>query len=115
MVSSITVGTVSLQGFHLALPEPEEKSMALHSAAPPFTPDSAIKKIRIAEDNWNSRNPEKVALAYTLDSRWRNRAEFVNGRQEIVAPYTQMDTGARLPPNQRALAFTYDRIAVRFA
>jgi hypothetical protein len=52
---------------------------------PPFTRETAIEKVRQSEDAWNSRNPEKVALAYTVDSRWRNRSEFVNGRQEIVA------------------------------
>ncbi|MCS0580862.1 nuclear transport factor 2 family protein [Massilia pinisoli] len=51
---------------------------------PPFTHETAIRKVRLAEDGWNGRNPEKVALAYTPDSRWRNRAEFVNGRDEIV-------------------------------
>jgi uncharacterized protein len=59
--------------------------MATHSVVPPFTRDTTVQKVRLAEDNWNSRNPEKVALAYTRDSRWRNRAEFVNGRQEIVS------------------------------
>ena len=52
---------------------------------PPFTLETFIKKVRLAEDGWNSRDPEKVALAYTIDSRWRNRAEFANGRQEIIA------------------------------
>src|SRR5262249_45864479 len=52
---------------------------------PPFTSDTAIQKVRLAEDLWNSRDPEKVALAYSPESRWRNRAEFVNGTQEIVA------------------------------
>ena len=47
---------------------------------PPFTRESAIQKVRLAEDSWNSRDPGKVALAYAIDSRWRNRAEFVNGR-----------------------------------
>jgi nuclear transport factor 2 (NTF2) superfamily protein len=51
---------------------------------PPFTHETAIQKVRLAEDGWNSRNPEKVALAYTPDSRWRNRTEFVNGRDQIV-------------------------------
>ena len=46
---------------------------------PPFTRETAIQKIRLAEDGWNSRDPEKVALAYTIDSRWRNRAEFPHG------------------------------------
>jgi nuclear transport factor 2 (NTF2) superfamily protein len=52
---------------------------------PPFTRETAIEKVRRAEDAWNSRDPEKVALAYTVDSSWRNRSEFVNGTQEIVA------------------------------
>ena len=52
---------------------------------PPFARETAIQKVRLAEDAWNSRDPEKVALAYTVDSRWRNRSEFVNGRQDIVA------------------------------
>ena len=51
---------------------------------PPFTHETAIQKVRLAEDGWNSRDPHKVALAYTPDSRWRNRTEFVNGRDEIV-------------------------------
>ncbi|PQO89738.1 DUF1348 domain-containing protein [Massilia phosphatilytica] len=51
---------------------------------PPFTHETATQKVRLAEDGWNSRNPEKVALAYTPDSRWRNRAEFVTGREQIV-------------------------------
>ena len=51
---------------------------------PPFTRESAIKKIRLAEDGWNSRDPERVALAYTVDTKWRNRAEFVNSRQEAA-------------------------------
>jgi nuclear transport factor 2 (NTF2) superfamily protein len=52
---------------------------------PPFTRETAIQKVRLAEDAWNSRDREKVSLAYTVDSRWRNRSEFVNGRQDTVA------------------------------
>ena len=51
---------------------------------PPFEEASAIKKVRLAEDAWNSRDPQRVALAYTPDSTWRNRAEFVSGRAQIV-------------------------------
>jgi len=51
---------------------------------PPFTEETAIQKVRLAEDAWNARDPQKVALAYTVDSRWRNRAEFPNGREEII-------------------------------
>jgi nuclear transport factor 2 (NTF2) superfamily protein len=52
---------------------------------PPFTRESATQKVRIAEDSWNTRDPKKVALAYTVDSRWRNRSEFIRGRTEIIA------------------------------
>ncbi|MBO0695183.1 MAG: DUF1348 family protein, partial [Verrucomicrobia bacterium] len=63
-------------------PRKKEKDPA-RPPLPPFTRETAIKKIRAAEDAWNSRDPEKVALAYTIDSRWRNRAEFPTGRTEI--------------------------------
>ena len=52
---------------------------------PPFTRESAIQKVRLAEDGWNTRDPEKVVLAYAIDSRWRNRSEFIAGRGDIVA------------------------------
>jgi nuclear transport factor 2 (NTF2) superfamily protein len=52
---------------------------------PPFTRESAIQKVRLAEDGWNTRDPEKVALAYASNSRWRNRSEFIAGRSEIIA------------------------------
>ena len=52
---------------------------------PPFTLDSAIQKVRAGEDGWNSCDPERVARAYSLQSRWRNRAEFIAGREQIVA------------------------------
>ena len=52
---------------------------------PPFTEASARQKIQMAEDAWNSKDPERVAKAYTVDSEWRNRSEFINGREEIVA------------------------------
>ena len=51
---------------------------------PPFDTEAAAKKVRMAEDAWNGRNPEKVALAYTVDSVWRNRAEFIHGREQII-------------------------------
>ena len=83
---------------------------------PPFTRETAIQKVRLAEDAWNSRAPEKVALAYTIDSRWRNRAEFVNGRQEITAFLTRKwakEQDYRLI--KELWAFEGNRIAVRFA
>lgn len=83
---------------------------------PPFTEESAAEKIRLAEDGWNSRDPGKVALAYTPDSRWRNRAEFPTGRAEIEAFLTrkwQREHEYRLI--KELWAFTDNRIAVRFA
>ena len=56
----------------------------IHAPVPPFTLETAIQKVRGAEDGWNTRNPEKVSLAYTIDSKWRNRAEIFQGRQKIV-------------------------------
>jgi len=52
---------------------------------PPFDTDAAVQKVRLAEDAWNSRDPDRVSLAYTVDSVWRNRSEFVNGRDQIVS------------------------------
>ena len=63
--------------------------MSARPPLPPFTRDTAVEKVRLAEDAWNSSDPAKVALAYTPDSRWRNRSEFVNGREEIVAFLTR--------------------------
>jgi len=83
---------------------------------PPFTHETATQKVRLAEDGWNSRNPEKVSLAYSPDSKWRNRAEFANGREEIVAFLTRKwakEQEYRLI--KELWAFTGDRIAVRFA
>jgi len=84
--------------------------------APPFTRDSAIQKVRLAEDAWNSRDPEKVSLAYTEDSRWRNRSEFITGRAEIVAFLTRKwvkEIDYRLI--KELWAFAENRIAVRYA
>ena len=83
---------------------------------PPFTLNSAIEKVRLAEDGWNSRDPAKVALAYTVDSHWRNRAEFVVGRPEIEAFLARKwarELEYRLI--KELWAFSGNRIAVRFA
>ena len=83
---------------------------------PPFTRETAILKVRAAEDNWNTRAPERVALGYTADCRWRNRSEFINGRQEIIAFLTRKwskELDYRLI--KELWAFTENRIAVRFA
>ena len=71
------------QQMNLTEPKPQGE-IATRPPVPPFTRETAIQKVRLAEDGWNSRDPEKVALAYTIDSRWRNRAEFPSGRQEII-------------------------------
>jgi uncharacterized protein len=83
---------------------------------PPFTTETAIVKVRLAEDAWNSRDPHKVSLAYTLDSRWRNRAEFPLGRDAIVAFLTrkwEREQEYRLI--KELWACSGNRIAVRFA
>jgi nuclear transport factor 2 (NTF2) superfamily protein len=83
--------------------------------APPFTLETALRKVRAAEDAWNSRDPDRVALAYTEDSVWRNRGEFLTGRDQIrafLARKWERELDYRLV---KALwAFTDDRIAVRF-
>jgi uncharacterized protein len=83
---------------------------------PPFTAETAAQKVRAAEDAWNRRDLEAVSLAYTPDSRWRNRSEFLNGRQEIVA-FLQRKWAKELDYRliKELWAFTADRIAVRFA
>ena len=83
---------------------------------PPFSLETAIRKVRLAEDGWNSRDPALVSLAYTVDSRWRNRAEFVTGREAIQAFLTrkwQRELDYRLI--KELWAFRENRIAVRFA
>ena len=83
---------------------------------PPFTQETATLKVRAAEDGWNGRNPEKVALAYTEDSVWRNRAEFLQGRAAIAAFLTRKwakELDYRLI--KEVWAFRGNRIAVRFA
>ncbi|UJW30893.1 nuclear transport factor 2 family protein [Saccharothrix sp. AJ9571] len=90
--------------------------MADRPPLPPFTLESAIHKVRLAEDAWNTRDPEKVALAYTTDTRWRNRAEFANGRAEVVALLRRkwaVELDYRLI--KELWAFGDNRIAVRFA
>jgi hypothetical protein len=83
---------------------------------PPFTHDTAAQKVRAAEDGWNGRDPEKVALAYTADSRWRNRSTFLTGRDEIVRFLAdKWDREQEYRLIKELWAHTGDRIAVRFA
>ena len=83
---------------------------------PPFTRETAIQKVRMAEDAWNTRDPERVALAYTPDTQWRNRAEFPQGREEVVQ-FLRRKWARELDYRliKELWAFTEDRIAVRFA
>ena len=83
---------------------------------PPFTGETAAQKVRAAEDAWNRRDPEAVSLAYTPDSRWRNRSEFLRGRSEIVAFLQRKWASEREYRLIKELwAFAGERIAVRFA
>src|SRR6202046_5776978 len=84
--------------------------------APPFTRETAILKVRGAENGWNSRDPQRVALAYTMDCRWRNRAEFVNGREQIIQ-FLMRKWNRELEYRliRELWAFDGARIAVRFA
>jgi nuclear transport factor 2 (NTF2) superfamily protein len=92
------------------------ETIETHPPLPPFNRETASLKVRLAEDGWNSRNPEKVALAYSIDSRWRNRAEFVNGREEIIA-FLRRKWAKELEYRliKELWAFDGNRIAVRFA
>jgi nuclear transport factor 2 (NTF2) superfamily protein len=82
---------------------------------PPFTLETALQKVQAAEDAWNTTNPERVASAYTVDSVWRNRDEFVTGREEIVAFLTRKWAGELDYALRKNLwCFAENRIAVRF-
>jgi hypothetical protein len=99
-----------------AKPKPGSAAPEARPPFPPFNRETAIQKVRMAEDGWNSRDPARVSLAYSLDSVWRNRAEFVQGRAEIVAFLSRKwvrELDYRLI--KELWAFTGDRIAVRFA
>ena len=90
--------------------------METRPPVPPFSREDAVAKVRAAEDGWNTRDPHRVALAYTPDSRWRNRSEFLTGRGAIVEFLTQKwatELDYRLI--KELWAFDTDRLAVRFA
>jgi uncharacterized protein len=89
--------------------------MSARPPLPPFTRDTALQKVRMAEDAWNSRDPERVSLAYTPDSVWRNRSEFLQGRAAIVEFLTRKwSTEQDYRLIKQLWAFGDDRIAVRF-
>lgn len=92
------------------------KDSEVRPPLPPFTRETAVQKVRMAEDGWNSRDPQRVSLVYALDSQWRNRAEFPKGRKEIVAFLTRKwakELDYRLI--KEVWAYEKNRIAVRFA
>jgi hypothetical protein len=100
---------------HAKVAAPDVPSTA-RPPLPPFTHETAVQKVRLAEDAWNSRDPERVSLGYTVDCRWRNRAEFVDGRADIVALLTRKwarELDYRLI--KELWACEGHRIAVRFA
>jgi len=82
---------------------------------PPFTLETALQKVQLAEDAWNSRDPERVCMAYTIDTEWRNRSEFVNGREEVkvfLSKKWQKELSYKL--KKELWSFNENRIAVRF-
>lgn len=82
---------------------------------PPFTHETAMQKVQMAEDAWNSRDPERVCMAYTVDTEWRNRSEFLHGREEVKA-FLQRKWAKELDYRlkKELWAFTGNRIGVRF-
>ena len=95
--------------------QPTDEKQETRPPVPPFTEETARQKVKAAQDAWNTRDPEKVSLAYTPDSKWRNRDEFFEGREEIVAFLKRKwarELDYRLEKN--LWCFTRNRIAVRF-
>ena len=82
---------------------------------PPFNMESALQKVQAAEDAWNSQNPEKVSLAYTIDTEWRNRTEFINGREEVKQFLTRKwEKELDYKLKKELWGFKENRMAVRF-
>jgi nuclear transport factor 2 (NTF2) superfamily protein len=82
---------------------------------PPFTVETATQKVQLAEDAWNSQDPQRIALAYTVDTEWRNRSAFINGRDEVIKFLTEKwkkELSYKL--KKELWAFTENKIAVRF-
>jgi nuclear transport factor 2 (NTF2) superfamily protein len=93
----------------------QETVAVTRAPLPPFNDETAVQKIRMAEDGWNGQVPEKIALAYSIDSIWRNRSEFATGREEIIQLLTrkwQKEFNYRLI--KELWAYSGNRIAVRF-
>jgi uncharacterized protein len=82
---------------------------------PPFTRETALQKVQLAEDAWNSKDPHRVSLAYTVDTEWRNRSTFINGRQEVVEFLTKKwEKELDYKLKKDLWSFTENRISVRF-
>lgn len=82
---------------------------------PPFTYETALQKVQLAEDAWNSKDPHRVSLAYTIDTEWRNRSSFINGRQEVVEFLTKKwEKELDYKLKKELWSFTDNRISVRF-
>ncbi len=82
---------------------------------PPFTMETALQKVQMAEDAWNSKDPESVSLAYTIDTEWRNRTEFINGRDEVKAFLTRKwEKELKYKLKKELWGFRENRMAVRF-
>jgi len=82
---------------------------------PPFNFETATQKVQLAEDAWNSKDPERVSLSYTVDTEWRNRSQFINGRQEVVKFLTaKWDKELDYKLKKKLWAYTGNRIAVTF-
>ena len=82
---------------------------------PPFTMETALQKVQMAEDAWNSKDPERVSLAYTVDTEWRNRTEFINGRKEVKAFLKRKwDKELHYKLKKELWGFRENRMAVRF-
>lgn len=82
---------------------------------PPFTLETALQKVQMAEDAWNTRDPEKVCLAYTIDTEWRNRTDFINGREQVKAfLYRKWEKELDYKLKKELWGFRENRMAVRF-
>lgn len=89
--------------------------MEIRKPVPPFTPETALEKVQLAEDAWNTKDPDKVAHAYTVNSEWRNRAQFINGRKEIIQFLIQKwEKEKHYKLKKELWGFRKNRIAVRF-
>jgi uncharacterized protein len=98
------------------MPEGPSGATATRPPVPPFTQQTAVEKVRLIEDAWNSRDPDRLALGYTEDSRWRNRAEFPTGRTEIIGFLKRKwDRELDYRLIKELWAFSGNRLAVRFA